>query len=276
MRGQSLEVGADLVGGVPRARHPVRADDREVHLAVLHQVPAGIVADDGVRHAVLAQLPRGECRTLVARTGLVHPDVQVEPGIMSGVDRRQRGAPIDGREPAGVAMREDVEALAVLGGLMQDRGAMLADGAVLRHILIGDGGGFDIGCGCAVRRARVAQPGQHAVQRPAQVDGGGPGGGEGECGLLHRVRARVGAERQRQAMRGGGTDQRRAADLHGADGLSDLIQGGEVQDVEGPGQAGLIDDVHGPAIRIEPDGPERRAVDVHGCARYAGGARTQE
>ena len=47
----------------------------EIDPAVLHQMAAGIVGDDGVRHAVLAEFPGGQRRALVARARLVHPDV---------------------------------------------------------------------------------------------------------------------------------------------------------------------------------------------------------
>jgi len=47
----------DLAGVAKRA---VTADDDEVDLAALHQVPGGIVGDDVVRDALLRQLPRGE------------------------------------------------------------------------------------------------------------------------------------------------------------------------------------------------------------------------
>ena len=47
----------------------------DIHQAVLHQVAAGVVDDDRVRHAVLAQLPGGQAGALVARAGLVHPDM---------------------------------------------------------------------------------------------------------------------------------------------------------------------------------------------------------
>ena len=56
-----LGVGTDLVGDLAGvAKRAVTADDDEVDLAPLHQVPGGIVGDDVVRDAPLRQLPRGE------------------------------------------------------------------------------------------------------------------------------------------------------------------------------------------------------------------------
>ena len=52
-----------------------------------------------------------------------------------------------------------------------------------------------------------------------------------------------------------GADQRRAAHLHGADGVRRLRHVGQAKDFQRPGQLGLVDDAHRPAIvRIDPDG----------------------
>ncbi len=77
---------------------------------MLHQMAAGIVDDDGMRHAVLAQFPGGEAGALIARPGLVDPDMERDAAIMRQIDRRERRAPIDRREPAGVAMGQDLDA----------------------------------------------------------------------------------------------------------------------------------------------------------------------
>ena len=86
----------------------------QVDLAVLHQVAAGIVDDQRVRHAVAAQLPGGQRGALVARAGLVDPDMHRDARPRGLVDRRGGGAPVDGGEPAGVAVGEDVDRLARL------------------------------------------------------------------------------------------------------------------------------------------------------------------
>ncbi len=54
--GQRLQVGADLVRDIAIRSHAVGADDAEIHEVLLHQMAAGIVGDDGVRHAVAAEL----------------------------------------------------------------------------------------------------------------------------------------------------------------------------------------------------------------------------
>ena len=74
-RGERLEVGADLVADIALRRGAVGADDAEIDQAVLHEMAARVVDDDGVRHAVLVEFPRGERRALVARPRFVDPDV---------------------------------------------------------------------------------------------------------------------------------------------------------------------------------------------------------
>ena len=58
----------------------------------------------------LRELPGRQAGALVARPRLVDPDMDRDAGIVRLVDRRQRGAPVDGGEPAGVAMGERVDA----------------------------------------------------------------------------------------------------------------------------------------------------------------------
>ena len=70
---------------------------------------------------------------------------------MREIDRRRRGAPIDRREPAGVAMGQDVDGLARLlrrARSLDQRQTVPADLLVDRDVLLGDLGGAGIG-GCA-------------------------------------------------------------------------------------------------------------------------------
>ena len=55
-RGERLKVSADLVGDVAGGRGAVGADDAEIDELLLHEMPAGVVGDEGVRHAVSAKL----------------------------------------------------------------------------------------------------------------------------------------------------------------------------------------------------------------------------
>ena len=171
-RRQRLQIGADLVGDIAARGRAVGADDAEIDQALPHQVAAGIVDDDRVRDAVLAELPGGEAGALVARPGLVDPDMDRDAVVMGAIDRRQRGAPIDGREPAGVAMGQDLDRRSVAlapPGLGDQPRAVLADRAVDRDIRFGDLAGprQSRGKSAALRHARTAT----AASRPAPSAG---------------------------------------------------------------------------------------------------------
>jgi len=57
----------------------------------------------------MTQFPCGQARALVARAGFVDPDVNLDTGFVREVNRRRRGTPVDRRQPAGIAVREDVD-----------------------------------------------------------------------------------------------------------------------------------------------------------------------
>src|SRR5690242_784035 len=102
---------------------------------------------------MLAELPRRQAGTLVARPRFVDPDMDRQAGLVRLVDRRKRGAPIDGGEPAGIAMGEGVEALAVARLERTDqRQAILADAPADLHILVADLGGPLVGGVAAAAR----------------------------------------------------------------------------------------------------------------------------
>ena len=82
---QRLEIGADLVGNVAAARRAVGSRDDDVDKSVLHQVSAGIVHDQRVRHAALCQFPCRQLRTLVARSCFVDPHMHVEALLVRDV-----------------------------------------------------------------------------------------------------------------------------------------------------------------------------------------------
>ena len=142
---------------------------------MLHQVAAGIVDDQGVRHAMAGHFPGGELRALIARARFVDIDVDRNAGLDRQIDRRGGGAVIDRRQPAGVAMGEDVDPFARLlpgGDLLDDGEPVAADGAVEFDILVGDLGGALVGGGDALGHGQRLQELAHFIQRPAQVDRG--------------------------------------------------------------------------------------------------------
>ena len=73
----------------------------------------GIIADDGMRYAMLAQFPGSQTGTLIARPGFIHPNMQLYAGLVRRVYGRQRRADIDGRQPTRIAMGEDMVDLGI-------------------------------------------------------------------------------------------------------------------------------------------------------------------
>src|SRR3546814_10859898 len=93
-----------------------------------------------MQHAMFGQFERGQRRALVARARLVHPDVERNACVMRQIERRKRGPIVDRREPARVAMGQDIERTAGPAGRhrAQYAKAMLAYGAVQLDILVAD------------------------------------------------------------------------------------------------------------------------------------------
>src|SRR5215469_465142 len=87
---QRLQVSADLVRDIAACGGAVAADDAQIDKALAHQVAAGIVDNDGVRHALLAELPGGEAGALVAWPRLVDPDMDRDAVMVGAVDRGER------------------------------------------------------------------------------------------------------------------------------------------------------------------------------------------
>ena len=86
-RGEGLQIGADLVAHVATRRGAVRTGDNQINQTMLHQMSAGIVDDQRVRHAMLAKFPGGEARPLIAWTRFVDKDMHLDPGVMGLIDR---------------------------------------------------------------------------------------------------------------------------------------------------------------------------------------------
>ena len=128
-----------------------------------------------MRHAVLAEFPGGERGALVARAGLVDPDMERDTGVVRGVDRRQRGADVHGRKPAGIAMGQHIDAFAVLfpgGNGLDQLAAVAADRLVDHDVPVANFSGTPIGHGDALLTRTVAHHRHHLVERPLQVDRG--------------------------------------------------------------------------------------------------------
>ena len=269
--GQGFEIGADLVAHIAAAGGAVGAHDHRIHLAVLHQMAAGVVHDHGVGHALLSQLVGRERGALVAGAGLVHPHMDFQPSAVGLIDRRQGRAPVHRGQPAGVAVGEHIEPGVGPGRrqLPEDRQPVIADGLAHGHVLIGDRRGLRLGrLGPLGRRQRL-HLGPHPLQGPVQVDRRGPGGIELLKGRRQGAIAGVGLQGQHQPIGTGHADQRRSAHHHRAYRIcrvSTVAQGARRELV---GQQGLIDNANRVGarmpIRLQPDRAPGLAVDVHGC-----------
>ena len=92
---------------------------------------------------MLAEFEGGQRRALIARAGLIDPNVNRNPGIMRVIDRRRRRAPVDTGEPPGVAMGQDVDGFVIFFRRdgFDDVEAMDADTAAHLDVVLGDGSG---------------------------------------------------------------------------------------------------------------------------------------
>ena len=178
-------------------------------------------------------------------------------GVVRHVDRRGRGAPIDRREPAGVAVGEHVHRLAASCARRSSSISL----SPCRPIawLIATSSSADLGGAPRRPRRRASSRGwlrtaaDHLVERPAQIDRGRPRRGEHGAGALEIFVGGVGAQREAQAVGRRRPDQRRAAHLHATDRVRGLVKRREPQGREAVRQHGLIDDADRPAVRLEPD-----------------------
>ena len=57
---------------------------------MLHQMPSGVVRNQCVCNAMLPEFPCRETRALIARSGLIDPDVHVHTSLMCCVNRGGR------------------------------------------------------------------------------------------------------------------------------------------------------------------------------------------
>src|SRR5262245_31160127 len=150
---------------------------------------AGIVGDQCVRHTVRAELEGGKRGALIARAWLVHPDMQIDAFVEGAIDRRKRSSPIDARQPAGIAVSEDVDALAaLLVGMRADQTEpMLPDPAIGFNVLVADFGGAGVSSGNTLVARLVAHRLLHLLERPAEIDRCGARSGQFVASAIERL-----------------------------------------------------------------------------------------
>jgi len=110
---------------------------------MLHEMAAGVIDDNRVWDSLLSEFPGSQAGTLVSRSGLVDPDVNINSLLESRIDRRGCGTIVDKGEPTGIAMGENVDCCSSLpfADLSNDFSPMVTDAAAEIGILIGDGAG---------------------------------------------------------------------------------------------------------------------------------------
>ncbi len=89
LRRQGFEICADLIRNISRVRGAIAPDNDQIDFAALHQMARRAVGDYRVRHAMLAQFPCSEFRTLASGSGLSHPHVQRQSVVVRGVNQAQ-------------------------------------------------------------------------------------------------------------------------------------------------------------------------------------------
>ena len=163
----------------------------------------------------------GERRALVPRSRLRDPDVDGqalrEREVHGGEDRPE----LDAGEPAGVAVRQDLDRPAgPLVDLAEEREPRLADAAARRDVLVGHRvrepsrprrRGPAGGTGASSRAARSTAHREVHRRRPR--------GGEERARSVERRVGRVRPHRERDAVRRRDADQGRSADLHRQDAV---------------------------------------------------------
>src|SRR5438445_779434 len=225
-REHGQRVRADLVGEVAVRRDAVGADDHEVHLRLAHQRARDGVGNDGARDPGMPELPGREPGALEHRPRFVDEDVQASPGFVGEIEGRERGSDPAGRERTRVAVGEH------LGAVRDERQSRLPDPPTHGTVFFPDGRRLgleplpDARAPPAVRRLR--RDTRHAVERPAQVHGGGPRRREQPRQLVEPGEKAVARRRPQlphardETHRRRDPDERRTTQLQGADRVRTL------------------------------------------------------
>ncbi len=221
-------VRADLVRDVAVRGDAIGADHDEIHVAAAHQRTGHAVGDDGRRHAVAHQLPRGEPRALQERPRLVGKHLGHLALLGGRANHAERGAVSSGRERARVAVGQNPR---VRG---HDSGAELPHRPAARDVLVVNGLrlAFEARLQLVDRFARsrtlspnarfirsIAQNRLTAVGRVAAISSHSLLNSTANCLVPWRLAA---AHAERDPHRGGHADRRRAANDHRLDRAGDF------------------------------------------------------
>ena len=209
---------------------------------------AARVDDHRVRDADRLELERGQARPLEQRPCLVDPHMRHSSPLRGRPNRTDRRAVAARREPARVAVGQDP------GGRRHELGGVGAHRDAPGDLVLVD-----------PPRALGGRIGPHLVERPAEVHRRRPRRGERLVGGVEVV-ALPGGERQ--AVRGGDADRRRAAHRERPDRLGELRRIGAAELDHLVREPPLIEDDD--RVVLEPDDAVRlevskRAPDASGA-----------
>ncbi len=230
-------------------------------------MPAGIVRDDSVGDAMLAELPRGQAHALIPWPRLINPDMNRHAAVMRLVNRRQCRAPVDRCKPACVAMGEHIERILAgffRGGVAQDFQAVIADGGIDCDVFLADFRGAPVRRFDALLAPAIAKMGPHNIECPAQIHRGRTARQQHIVSAIERLIRCVGRHCQANAVGGRSADERRAAHLHGFDRGHRGSQIAQIDDLEPVRQQGLINNPDRSAVVREPDCAVEFSVHAHG------------
>ncbi len=227
---------------------------------------ARIINDKSVRHAMLAKLPAGQMRPLIARPRLIDPDMDRNAPIIRLIDGRERRSPVNGGQPAGVAMGEDIE-LALLSlrfpYATEDLQPVIADSAVDRDVLIADLRRLLIGRRYTLALRQRQEQLLHRADGPSEVDRRRSRRNQCLAHFPQGAVAGVRPEADTDAIGRRRPDQRRAAHQHRANRMGRLIQRFQFYHAEFMGQPRLVDNIDRPSIRRQPDAAIGLSIHFH-------------
>ena len=221
------------------------------------QRAADIVDDHSMRNAVLAEFEGRNAGALVARPGLVDPDMHVHALLVRKVYGRRRRAPVDRSQRPGIAVRQHIDRAApfALRNFLEQRQAGAADAEADLDVLIANGRGVAANRLREVRVGRAFDQLQDALDCPAQVDGGRARFEQCSCGPRYLFPGELAVEgRKVKTPRGSSADQRRPAHVHVANGLDSVAPVAKVVHHEIMWQLALVDNLHDPGgAGLQPD-----------------------
>ena len=169
------------------------------------------------------QFPGREISPLVSRTRFRYPHVHGQAILEGFVDGRQRCTPLDRRQPTGVAVRHDIELLAVLDVLEELR-AVQANKLTVRDVLRPQRDCLVEG-GLRPRIFRQVRHGfRHLLQCPAQIHCRRTSRQQFVTSRVEAISGGIIRQRLGKAKSRGDADKRRAANLHIRDGDTVVVQ----------------------------------------------------